>query len=210
MPGIEHYTLFVLSAIILNLTPGSDTLYIVGRTLSQGRSAGLFSVLGIVSGALLHTLFAAVGLSIILMQSAIAFTIVKWAGAAYLIYLGVRALFSKSDGIVMDDAERTRSMLGKIYWQGLVTNLLNPKVAIFYLAYLPQFIAHKQAYGALPFLILGITFIVTGTIWCVLLVMSAELMSRTIRKSKLSGQLNKVMGAIFIYLGLKLLSEGKP
>lgn len=210
MPGIEHYTLFILSAIILNITPGSDTLYILGRTLSQGKNAGLVSVLGIVTGAMGHTLFAVAGLSIILMQSALAFTIVKWAGAAYLIYLGLRSLFSKSAGNEMVDSSGSRSMLRKIYWQGLATNLLNPKVAFFYLAYLPQFIAHDQAYGALPFLILGFTFIATGTVWCVILVLSAGLMSRSIKRSWLSVHLNKVMGAIFIFLGVKLLRESAP
>ncbi|WP_281423178.1 LysE family translocator [Paenibacillus oenotherae] len=95
MLGIEHYTLFVLSGIILNITPGSDTLFILGRTLSQGRSAGIVSVLGIINGAIIHTLLAAIGLSVILVKSAVAFTIVKWAGATYLIYLGVRAILSR-------------------------------------------------------------------------------------------------------------------
>ncbi|MUT65183.1 LysE family translocator [Paenibacillus sp. NEAU-GSW1] len=208
MFGIEHYSIFILSGIMLNITPGSDTLYILGRTISQGRRAGLVSVMGIVTGALLHTLMAALGLSILLVQSAIAFTIVKWLGAAYLIYLGIRAIMSKESG-GMTVERKDAMLLRNIYWQGMLTNVLNPKVALFYLAFLPQFIAPDHHYGAIPFLILGLTFIINGTVWCVILVLASEMMAKTVRKSRLSGYLNKIMGGIFILLGLKLLRESR-
>ncbi|WP_127532166.1 LysE family translocator [Paenibacillus kobensis] len=208
MFGIEHYPLFLLSGILLNITPGSDTIYILGRTMSQGRSAGMMSVLGIVSGAVAHTMFAAAGLSIILMKSAALFQVMKWAGAGYLIYLGIRSILAKPvSGVNLEDAERTK--LRRIYVQGFLTNLLNPKVALFYLAFLPQFIQANNDYGALPFFILGLTFITTGTLWCMLLVIGSDLMSRRLRKSSLSSVLNKASGVIFIGLGIQLLRANR-
>jgi RhtB (resistance to homoserine/threonine) family protein len=208
MLGIEHYSIFILSGLILNITPGSDTLYILGRTLSQGRIAGVVSVLGIVSGAFVHTILAAIGLSIIIMESAIAFNMVKWLGAGYLIYLGTKTLLSKKPENVNIERQE-KKLVKKIYLQGFLTNLLNPKVAIFYLAFLPQFIAADNAYGTLPFIILGLTFITTGTIWCMILVIISERMTRILKKSKISRYLNKVTGLIFIFLGLKLLRESR-
>ncbi|MFD0674587.1 LysE family translocator [Cohnella sp. GCM10027633] len=204
MIGIEHFAVFVLSCVLLNITPGNDTLYILGRTISQGRRAGVLSVAGIITGAAIHTAFAATGLSLILMKSATVFNVIKWVGAAYLIYLGIRSLLTKS-------AEETRievqdkSMHRRIYMQGLLTNVLNPKVALFYLAFMPQFISPDNAFGSLPFLALGLTFITTGTIWCLLLVAASDFMTRKVRKGGLTVWLNRITGAVFIGLGIKLL-----
>lgn len=210
MFGIENYALFMITGIVLNMTPGSDTLYILGRTLSQGRTAGFMSVLGIVSGACIHTAFAAFGLSVILMKSAMAFNVVKWLGAAYLIYLGIRTLLSKSQNEMKVERSLDRKMLKKIYMQGLITNVLNPKVALFYLAFLPQFISPSNEYGSLPFVILGLTFIFNGTVWCIILVLVSDYMTGKVRKSKMSVYLNKITGAIFVFLGVKLLRTNNP
>lgn len=208
MFGIEHYWVFLLSGILLNITPGSDSLYIFGRSISQGKAAGMMSVFGIISGAVIHTLFAAFGLSAILMHSALAFNLIKWIGAAYLVYMGVKAIRSKANPAV--DAEGMKMTgLRKIYVQGLLTNLFNPKVALFYLAFLPQFISADNTYGALPFLVLGLTFITTGTIWCSLIVVVSDLMTKRIRRSNIGPYLNKVTGLIFIGLGIKLLGSGR-
>jgi RhtB (resistance to homoserine/threonine) family protein len=208
MLGIDHYLLFVLSALLLNITPGSDTMYILGRTLSQGRSAGMMSVFGIVTGTFAHTLFAAFGLSLVLMESALAFNVIKWAGAGYLIYLGLRTLLTRQSE---DDAQSMRDEhLKKVYIQGFLTNLLNPKVALFFLAFLPQFVSAKSDYGVLPFVLLGLTFIVTGTVWCSLLVIFSDMAARHIRKGHISKYLNKISGIIFVALGLKLLQTSKP
>ncbi|MBO9600506.1 MAG: LysE family translocator [Cohnella sp.] len=204
MIGIEHYSLFLLSGLLLNITPGNDTLYILGRTISQGKMAGMMSLLGIIMGAFVHTAFAATGLSLILMKSATVFNVIKWVGAGYLLYLGVRALLSKiSSEAVVEKQDKT--MLKRIFMQGFLTNLFNPKVALFYLAFLPQFISADNAYGALPFIVLGLTFIATGTIWCSLLVVAADFMTRKLRKRNFAGILNRATGAVFIYLGIKLL-----
>ncbi|MBD0380775.1 LysE family translocator [Paenibacillus sedimenti] len=208
MLGIDHYTVFLVSCVVLNITPGSDTLYILGRSLAQGRAAGMMSVFGIISGAIVHTVLAAYGLSLILMKSALAFQLIKWIGAAYLIYMGIKALRSKSDASGMKQMERTANR--KIYMQGFLTNLLNPKVALFYLAFLPQFVSADNSYGAIPFLILGLTFITTGTLWCCLIVLGTELASRRLRSGSMAKYLNKLTGIIFIALGIKLLRTVKP
>ena len=163
MFGITHYETFLLAGIILNITPGSDTIYILSRSISQGRTAGFYSVLGISSGIAVHTLLAALGLSAILAQSAMAFTLVKLAGAIYLGYLGITTLRAKNNPLVL--AATTAISNKDIYLQGLLTNVLNPKVALFFLSLLPQFIDQQNSYGIVPFILLGVTFIVTGTLW---------------------------------------------
>ncbi len=203
MLGIENFSLFLLSGIILNITPGADTMYILGRSISQGKRAGIMSVLGISSGALVHTLLASFGLSIILAKSIVAFNIVKYAGAAYLIYLGIKTLLSRN--ILNLDKAQTESMM-KIYLQGMLTNLLNPKVALFFIAFLPQFVIPNNYYGPLSFLILGFTFITTGTLWCMLLALCSASVTNKLRgNTKIFGIMNKLAGILFIGLGLKLV-----
>lgn len=204
MFGIINYWVFLVSGILLNLAPGPDTLYILGRSISQGRKAGVVSALGISTGAFLHTTLAALGLSIVLAQSALAFNTIKYAGVAYLIFLGIRTLVTKSGAIAVREtaAEEPR----KIYWQGVFTNLFNPKVALFFLAFLPQFVDPANAYGPLPFILLGLTFITTGTIWCLIVAGSASFATRQLRKNqKVSVILNKLTGILFIGLGLNLI-----
>ncbi|MFC5447913.1 LysE family translocator [Paenibacillus aestuarii] len=208
MLGIDHYFVFLISGLVLNITPGSDTLYILGRSLAQGKGAGMMSVFGIISGAVVHTVLAAFGLSLILMKSVVAFQLIKWLGAAYLFYMGIKALRAKSAAAGVKEMGRTANR--KIYMQGFLTNLLNPKVALFYLAFLPQFVSVDNTYGALPFLILGLTFITTGTLWCTLVVIGTDLASRRLRSGAMAKYLNKITGVIFIALGIKLLRAVKP
>ncbi|XEC96309.1 LysE family translocator [Paenibacillus tarimensis] len=207
MLGIEHYTVFIVTGILLNLTPGSDTIYILSRTIAQGKKAGIISVMGIISGALIHTLFAAFGLTIILMNSSLTFTVIKWLGAGYLIYLGIKAIKEKSNPI--DIEKQIHHNPRSIFTQGFLTNVLNPKVALFFLAFLPQFISPGNEYGALPFIVLGLTFIVTGTCWCLILVLLSDFMSHRIRRSGIASYLNKITGAVFILLGLNLLRANR-
>src|SRR5688572_17757176 len=136
MFGTEHLGLFIVTGLLLNITPGQDTLYIVGRSMSQGRRAGLLSVVGISSGCLVHSFAAAFGLSAILATSAQAFLIVKLAGAAYLIYLGARMLLDRSRELTVGSFDADRGWA--IFRAGFLTNLLNPKVALFFMAFLPQ------------------------------------------------------------------------
>lgn len=208
MFGVENYLGFVIAGIILNLTPGADTIYILTRSISQGRKAGYFSVFGIATGCLIHTLFAAFGLSIILSKSATAFTIVKYLGVIYLTYLGVRMLIEKNNIFDRNDQKIKERDLKKVYRQGVLTNLLNPKVALFFLAFLPQFINPANTEGALPFIILGLTFMTTGTIWCLILAYASSLITKTIRNNtKINKVMQKISGLIFIGLGIRLLID---
>lgn len=203
MPGIHHLGLFIVSGLLLNLTPGQDTLYIVGRTMSQGRRAGLLSVLGISSGSVVHTLAAAFGLSAILATSAMAFSAVKLAGAAYLVYLGVRMLLDRSSPTEAREFARERDWT--IYRAGLLTNVLNPKVALFFMAFLPQFVDPATDSRILSFLFLGGVFIFNGTLWCLVLVWGASAMSRRLRSNRSTGiLLKRAAGAMFVGLGARL------
>jgi threonine/homoserine/homoserine lactone efflux protein len=204
MFGIENYYIFLISGILLNIAPGADTLYILGRSISQGRNAGILSVFGIINGALIHTILVALGLSALFIKSELAFNIVKNSGAVYLCFLGIKTILSKIDTLNLAQTKKEAS--GKIYLQGLFTNLLNPKVVLFYLAFLPQFIAKDNNFGALPFLILGFTFITTSTIWCLFIAVFSSYISQGLRRNKkLSDILNKFTGILFIGLGLNLL-----
>lgn len=148
---------FIASALLLLITPGPAVLYIIARAVEQGRLAGLVSVLGIQSGTLVHVTAAALGLSAILVTSALAFNLVKYLGAAYLIYLGIRKLLDKETGHTK--IALPKQSLGQIYRQGVIVNTLNPKTALFFFAFLPQFIDPNRGNPALQILLLGLTFI---------------------------------------------------
>jgi threonine/homoserine/homoserine lactone efflux protein len=203
--GIEHYTAFVLAGILLNLTPGADTLYILTRSIAQGRKAGLYSVLGISTGCLVHTSLAAFGLSLILRESVLAYSIVQYAGAGYLLYLGVRAILDKKNPFVNQAVDIGEVNYRSIYTQAVLTNVLNPKVALFFLSFLPQFIDPRNPYGAIPFLILGCTFLTTGTLWCFCLAFFASRITKAMRENRGGGRiLQKISGIIFLGLGLRI------
>lgn len=134
MYGIINYEVFLLTGILLNLIPGADTMYIVGRSISQGRKAGVYSVFGIISGSLIHTLLVAFGLSIILTKSIMVFNIIKIAGVIYLVYLGIRMLLDKTNAS-FSASESNKQNIRKIYVQGMLTSLTNPKVSMFFIAF---------------------------------------------------------------------------
>ena len=204
MTGIHDFGLFVAAGVLLNMTPGQDTVYIIGRTLSQGRRAGVASVLGICAGSLGHTLLAATGLSALLTASSSAFMVVKWFGAGYLCYLGVRMLLVKSV-VDMQRGALVPASFGSAFRQGMLTNLLNPKVALFFLAFLPQFITASSNNKFMAFVVLGCTFITTGAIWCFCLVwFASQLGARFRRSGKIATAINRGAGALFIALGLRL------
>ena len=215
MFGIENYLGFILTGILLNITPGSDTMYIITRSISQGKKAGLYSVLGIVSGILVHTVLAALGLSIILANSPLAFTIVKYIGASYLCYLGFKMLINRSESVIADNLPNTEKLTQaktlnykQIYRQGVLTNTFNPKVALFFIAFFPQFIDPSYAHSTLSFLILGLIFALTGLIWCLCLALLASRFSEKLRENPaIESMLNKFSGVVFIGLGIKLLTE---
>ena len=203
MMGIQHYETFLLAAILLNITPGNDTIYILSRTIAQGRKAGIMSVLGIGTGSLVHTFFAAIGLSVIIAQSPILFNIIKYAGAAYLFYIGVSMILSKSPVINLITPKNEK--YHKIYLQAVLTNVLNPKVALFFISFLPQFIDPTYSNHYLSFIILGLSFTITGTLWCLLLALFASVISGALIKNNKTGSyLTKACGFILIGLGVKV------
>ena len=205
MFGITHYEMFLIAGIILNLTPGSDTIYILSRSIAQGRRAGVYSVIGICSGIAIHTFLAAHGLTMILAQSAIAFNAVKLCGTVYLCYLGITTLLAKESVLISETAEQLPAR--QIYFQGFLTNVLNPKVAIFFLSFLPQFIQPQSEYGILPFLMLGGTFLATGFVWCLVLVACSSGLTAFLRRnSKAAYVMNKACGGIYLLLGAKMLT----
>jgi threonine/homoserine/homoserine lactone efflux protein len=203
MFGIHDYGLFVLSAVLLNLAPGQDTLYILGRSIGQGRRIGIASALGVSGGTLVHTFAAAFGLSAIIAASGVAFLAIKVIGAAYLVYLGVRAILAPASlrGVEMPRTGDARTA----FRQGLVTNVLNPKVALFFLAFLPQFVDGSAVDATLGFLVLGLTFVATGTIWVLVLAVAAASVRRLFeRRASAQAWLSRAMGGMFIYLGVRL------
>lgn len=205
MLGIENLAIFVGTGILLNLYPGPDTFYIIGRSLSQGRAAGVAAALGIGTGSIVHTLLGAFGLSAIITASATAFALLKYAGCAYLVYQGLQLLRGAVTAPPVTAKRWSRDDLLQIYRQGAVTNILNPKVALFFLAFLPQFISLASPNKPLSFLILGALFITTGTIWCLLVALFSAALSRRLRRSPgASRLLRRINGLLLLGLGLKL------
>jgi len=205
MLGIHHYWLFIATAVILVITPGQDTFFILGRSLSGGRASGIAAALGITVGSVIHTFAAALGLSALLATSPYAFMAVKFAGAAYLVYIGIRALASRSSGLPGSAAAVGDDGRWSAFRQGIVSNLLNPKVALFFLALMPQFIEATSTHKVAAFLALGLSFVTLGVIWClVLAIAAAKLRGAFLRRPSMANVLNKVAGAMFIGLGLKL------
>jgi RhtB (resistance to homoserine/threonine) family protein len=210
MTGIIHYETFILTGILLNITPGNDTVFIISRSMAQGKKAGFMSVLGIATGSLIHTTLAAFGLSMIIAKSILVFSIIKYAGAAYLLYIGYQMLTDKTR-LNTDNSFSEKSLdLKKIYRDGVITNVLNPKVALFFISFLPQFIDSSMSNTVVPFLKLGITFTITGTIWCLILANFASFLFSKLRQNKmLSYYINKTCGAVLVALGIKIAFSGK-
>jgi RhtB (resistance to homoserine/threonine) family protein len=205
MLGIHDLALFLASSILLNITPGQDTMYIIARSVAQGRRAGILSALGIGAGVLVHTLLAALGLSVILATSSLAFAVVKYAGAAYLIWIGIGVILNRGRRQTLDDAPAPAPHGWSIFRQGVLTNVLNPKVALFFLSFLPQFVSPQAHPAFLSFLVLGLLFFATGSIWCIFLVTAATWLSARFRRHRSAGGiLKKITGALFIGLGIRL------
>lgn len=178
--------------------------------MAQGKKAGFMSVLGIATGSLIHTTLAAFGLSMIIAKSILVFSIIKYAGAAYLLYIGYQMLTDKTS-LNYDTSFSDKSIdLKKIYRDGVITNVLNPKVALFFISFLPQFIDSSFSNTVLPFLKLGITFTITGTIWCLILANFASFIFSKLKHNKtLSNHINKTCGAVLVLLGIKVALSGK-
>lgn len=202
------YFLFVCASVVLCIVPGPDMIFIFGQTLAKGRKAGVMAAIGINAGAYVHLLGAVVGLSAVLAASAFAFTIVKWIGAVYLVYLGVKILLSKSGNIVIDGAAVKQQNKFRIFWQGFLSDVLNPKVAIFYLAFLPQFVDPLAQHQTLQIFFLGLTTNVVAIIINLVLVYFAGFLAERLGKNlSITRWLNKMLGLVFVALGFRLAQE---
>lgn len=200
----ENFWVFALTGLLLNLTPGNDMLYIMARSSGQGTKAGVLSALGIGAGCVVHILAAVIGLSALIAQSAIAFNVIKYVGAAYLIYLGIKALLKKKSSLQVG-AQLQKLSHRKIFWQGVITNVLNPKVALFFLAFLPQFISIGKGNAALQILFLGTWFNAVGTIVNVLVALLFGKIGAWLSHSPLFLLWQeRITGIVLICLGIKV------
>jgi RhtB (resistance to homoserine/threonine) family protein len=207
MAGTQHLWLFIVSGLLLNITPGPDSLFIMARSASQGWRAGFIACWGIGSGVFVHVFAAALGLSALLATSAMAFTVVKVVGAAYLVWIGIGMLRQRAaaDETAVVDAAPRAIPYGAIFRQGFLTNVLNPKVALFFLAFVPQFIAPDAPSKPLAFIVLGVIFNINGMLWCHSLALFTAFASRRLKVGAALGRwLNRTMGAVFVALGAKL------
>ena len=197
----DRFALFATAAVALLLVPGPAVLYVVTRSIHQGKRAGLVSVLGIHTGTMVHITAASAGLSALLVSSASAFTAVKLAGAAYLIGLGLWTLFSKTaDAEVVLGGERR---LRRVYGQGVVVNVLNPKTALFFLAFLPQFVDPHRGHATLQIALLGLTFAVLGLVTDSLWAIGAGAAGDVLRRSRRFAHVQRyVSGSVFVGLGV--------
>jgi threonine/homoserine/homoserine lactone efflux protein len=204
MFGIHDLPLFIISGLLLNLMPGPDSLLIMTRSATQGWRAGFAATWGIGAGTFVHVFAAAIGLSAILATSATAFMVVKYVGAAYILWMAVGLLRSKKDGgakVVSAPA----LPYARIFGQGFLTNVLNPKVAIFFLAFMPQFIDANAPSKAVAFIILGTIFNVNGMLWSHALAFATAKASNRLKPSPVVALwLNRVTGGLFVWLGVKL------
>lgn len=208
MFGIENFSLFLAASVLLVLSPGPDTVYILGRSIAQGRMAGLLSAVGVSMGVLVHSFAAGLGLSALLATSATAFLVVKYAGAVYLVYLGVTTFFKRSGPFDADTPDHPTADHWTIVRQGVLSNVLNPKTAVFFLAFLPQFIDPAAGQQVAAFLLLGGVLIGIFACWATVLVLGSSTLTARLRRNRSVGRwLNRVAGGIFVGLGLRLATE---
>ncbi|HVY24217.1 MAG TPA: LysE family translocator [Steroidobacteraceae bacterium] len=206
--SLHSYLLFVVASFVLVLVPGPDMLYMLGRCIAQGRRAGALAALGFNLGGYVHLLAAVLGLSAILQTSAVAFTVVKWLGAAYLMYLGFSALISRQKPLIIDDSLSNDGNSKTILWQAFVSDVLNPKVAMFFLALLPQFVDVTAQHPKLQILLLGVTVNVIALPTNLLLVYASAYLTKSLRQNqRLSRWLRKGMAALLVYLGFRAVME---
>jgi threonine/homoserine/homoserine lactone efflux protein len=202
------FLLYVGACVLLCIVPGPDMMFLLGRTIAYGRRAGLVSAVGITAGATTHLIAATLGLSAILSRSAVAFSAVKWVGAGYLIYLGVGALVSKTGPSHVDNGAMTERGTWMSFRQGYLSDLLNPKVALFYLAFIPQFVTSSGMRPSLQILVLGLTLNGIGIIVNCVIVAAAARITESMRANRRLGPwLARTMGAGMICLGVRFATD---
>jgi threonine/homoserine/homoserine lactone efflux protein len=217
LDNVQHLGWFVVAGVLLNLTPGPDLLYILSHALRRqagAARAGVLATLGIISGCLVHVVVAAVGLGALIAASATAYGVLKWLGALYLVYLGWRSwrASAQASGPVVGVATQLRLPNGAtVFWRGVLTNLLNPKVVLFFLAFLPQFIAPGATHQTLAFLLLGVVFSVNSLLVCLLFAFGGAWLGRRLGGlQRLWPWLDRCAAVLFLGFGLKLVLSEPP
>lgn len=201
--SLVHWMGFFTAALLLNLSPGPDMAFILSQAAKGGRRRGLAAMLGIWSGAMCHVLLAALGLSAVLVASAMAFTLVKWLGAAYLIWLGLQALLSSSSGLSATEVYQASG--GQVWRKGVLVSLMNPKVAVFFLAFLPQFVVPGSGPVAAQLLLLGtLIILIAGFVELPLVYLGARLASLLRARPSIGQWLDRAMGGVLVGLGIRL------
>ena len=207
--SLAHWATFVTAAVLLNLSPGPDMAFILGQTAKRGVQSGFSAMFGIWTGAFIHVIFAALGLSAILATSAVAFSAVKWIGAAYLIWLGIQALRSKGTNMSVNGQLSPKGLM-KIFKQGVLVAVLNPKVAIFFLAFLPQFVeAGAGPVSAQLFLHGSLIIVVAALVEPPLILIGGKLTGYLSKNTQVSLWMDRGLGALFVGLGIKLATSDR-
>ncbi|MBE5103433.1 LysE family translocator [Priestia aryabhattai] len=206
---MENFYLFVITCIFLIILPGPDTAIMTKNTLTVGKQGGFKTMLGICCALSIHTLTAIVGLSAIIAKSALLFSIFKYIGAVYLIYLGIKSLWTlrnKNTTETIEPIAKSKYKNESSFKQGFLTNLLNPKIAVFFLTFLPQFV-NPESHTFMPFLILGITYIVLTIVWYLFYIYLLNRISSFMKKPKTQKVIEGITGTILIGFGIKLALE---
>lgn len=202
MPEKTAFLTFLFAAFMLNIAPGPDMLYVIGRSLGQGRKAGIVSALGIFVGCWVHILAAAFGIAALLRSSPVAFNVVRYAGAAYLVYLGIKMIVQRSN---LAQQQPKPASLISIFRQGVITNVLNPKVALFFLAFLPQFVDAYRGSVVWQILLLGLIFNVGGTAVNLGVAYAGGTLGELLRRNARFARMQQwFTGLVFIGLGARL------
>lgn len=202
MPDLNNIALFMLATITLNATPGPDMMYVITRSITEGKKHGIVSALGISTGTIFHILTVSLGLSAFLLAVPAAYDIIKYAGAAYLVYIGIRVLFNKNK--IESSGGKDKKSIRSVYFQGVVTNVFNPKVALFFLAFLPQFVDQT---GNIPMqvIMLGVLFNISGTIVNIIVALTASRLGKLLKNKLNNSSIFKwISASVFIGLGIRL------
>jgi threonine/homoserine/homoserine lactone efflux protein len=195
---------FLVAILLICITPGPDMLYIVATSLSQGPLAGVVAAIGMAAGMLVHTIAVTLGLAAVLAASPVAYEVIKYGGAAYLVYMGIQAWRSRSELTGTPAADRVATR--RVLWRATVTNVLNPKIILFYLAFLPQFVDAGRGHPTLQLLILGLTFVVVGLLVDALIGVTAGRLGTWLhRRRGAETLLNRIAGTVFIALAVRLV-----
>jgi threonine/homoserine/homoserine lactone efflux protein len=203
----QLYALFFTAALLLTIAPGPDTMLVLGTSLSNGTRGGVLASAGILCGLLVHICFVIVGVSALIAASPMAFDVLRWAGAIYLLWIGVPLLIKAwRNEVTASEDTVVPAISARLFWQGAASNVLNPKVAVFYVAFLPQFVSPELGHTSLQLLLLGITHWLMGVVWLGGVAAASGSLAHLLRRSRsFRRALDGVSGFVFVALALRLL-----